>query len=216
MALHECSVPPLHCLVRKEFMTNNPKDAGRYEKCVVVSVRAIAGSAALFQVLLENGALRDKLPIHALHEFEHEHEHEFHHLQLWNCFSANFSIVEINYLSGLRVDVLLKTGEWVSGIYMWTMQWGPDYTNGADLSLAIHPSEHKSSHFIALDNGEYAIQPNNRLRWHEPSHVTKPFPEKPEYKVNVDEWNCEAYAKWQTEDSDAWHYGVTEEPDDSE
>ena len=66
MALHECSIPPLHCLVRKEFMTNNPEDAGQYEKCVAVSVRAIAGSAALFQVLLENGALRDKLPIHPL------------------------------------------------------------------------------------------------------------------------------------------------------
>ena len=92
-------------------MTNNPEDAGQYEKCVVVSVRAIAGSAALFQVLLENGALRDKLPIHALHEFEHQHEHEFHHLQLWNCFSANFSIVEINYLSGCVVKDW-RVGEW--------------------------------------------------------------------------------------------------------
>jgi hypothetical protein len=28
--------------------------------------------------------------------------------------------------------------------------------------------------------------------------------------VNQDEWNCEAHAKWTTEDSTAWHYDTTE------
>jgi hypothetical protein len=210
MPLHETSIPPLKCFVRREFLTGNPDHAGQYEKGVAVSVRSIPGSCALFQVLLENGALRDKLPIHAIHDWEHEHVYPFHHLQLWNSFSANFSIVEINFLSGLRVSVRMKDNTWAEGIYLWTMQWGPDYTNGADITLAIHPEEHKSGHFIALDCGEFAIQPNNRLRWHEPSHVTKPFPERPDYVVNEDEWNCEAYAKWQTEDSNAWHYGASE------
>jgi len=124
MPLHESSIPPLKCLVRREFLTNNLKHAGQYEKGVAVSVRSIPGSCALFQVLLENGALRDKLPIHALHDYEHDHVHPFHHLQLWNSFSANFSIVEINFLSGLRVSVRMKDGKWAEGIYLWTMQWG--------------------------------------------------------------------------------------------
>jgi hypothetical protein len=210
MPLHEASIPPLKCLVRREFMTGDAAHAGQYEAGIAVSVRSIPGSCALFQVLLENGALRDKLPIHALHGFGHDHVHPFHHLQLWNCFSAAFSIVEINFLGGLRVSVRMKDGKWADGIYLWTMQWGPDYTNGADLSLAIDPSEHKSGHFIALDCGEFAIQPNNRLRWHEPSHVTKPFPERPDYVVNEDEWNCEAFSKWATEDSAAWAYETVE------
>jgi len=212
MPLHESSIPPLSCLVRREFLTGRPHPAhmGEYEKGVAVSVRSIPGSCALFQVLLENGALRDKLPLHALHAHEHMHKHPFHHLQLWNCFSANFSVVEINYLAGLRVSVRMKNDHWAEGIYLWTMQWGPDYTHGADLSLALHPSEHKSGHLIELECGEFAIQPNNRLRWHEPSHVTKPF--YPDYVVNKDEWNCEAHAKWITEDSDAWHY-ATEDKD---
>jgi hypothetical protein len=210
MPLHESSIPPLKCLVRREFLTGKEEHSGQYELGVAVSVRSIPGSCALFQVLLENGALRDKLPIHAIHSFGHEHKYPFHHLQLWNSFSANFSIVEINYLSGLKVSVRLKDNTWADGVYLWTMQWGPDFTNGADISLAIHPEEHKSGHFIALDCGEFAIQPNNRLRWHEPSSVTKPFPERPEYVVNKDEWNCEAFSKWQTEDSDAWHYSTTE------
>jgi hypothetical protein len=195
MALHESSIPPIHCFVRREFLTENPEHVGQYERGVAVSVRAVPGSCALFQVLLENGALRDKLPIHALHSFAHDHVYPFHYLQLWNSFSANFSIVEVGYLSGLRVSVRMKDNTWADGIYLWTMQWGPDYTHGADYSLALHPAEHKCGHVIELECGEYAIQPNNRLRWHEPSHVTKPFPERPEYVVNRDEWNCEAYAK---------------------
>lgn len=210
MPLHETSIPPLKCLVRREFLTGKSEHEGQYEKGIAVSVRSITGSCALFQVLLENGALRDKLPIHAIHATAHEHVHPFHHLQLWNCFSANFSIVEINFLAGLRVSVRMKDGQWADGIYLWTMQWGPDYTNGADLSLALDPSEHKSGHFIALDCGEFAVQPNNRLRWHEPSHVTKPFPERPDYVVNEHEWSCEAHAKWATEDSNAWHYDTSE------
>ena len=210
MPLHETSIPPLHCLVRREFMTYDPSHVGEYEQGIAVSVRSIPGSCVLFQVLLDNGALRDKLPLHALHVFKHKAIHPFHHLQLWNCFSANVSIVEINFLSGMRVSVKMKDGKWVDGTYLWTLQWGPDTTTGADYSLATHASEHKSGHFIELECGEYAIQPNNRLRWYEPSHVTKPFPDRPDYKVNKDEWNCEAFQKWVTEDSEAWHYDTEE------
>jgi len=209
MALHEVSTPPIKVLVRREFMLDHQAGHGEYELGVMISVRSIPGNVALFQVLLENGVLRDKLPIHALHHVEHEHEHPFHHLQLWNCFSSNFNLVELQYISGLIVEVKLKSGKWARGRYLWTMQWGSDITHGIDLSLAVDPAEHKSAHFIELDNGEYALQPNNRLRWFEPSHVTKPYPEKPDYKVNTDEWNCEAFDKWATEDSDSWAYNVS-------
>lgn len=213
MPLHEASTPPIKVLVRREFMTDHTSGHGEYELGVMISVRSIPGNAALFQVLLENGALRDKLPIHALHaqKHEHKHEHPFHHLQLWNCFSENFSLVELQYLSGLIVEVRMKSGLWARGRYLWTMQWGSDMTHGIDLTLAVDPSEHKSAHFIQLDNGEFALQPNNRLKWHEPSHVTKPFPNRPDYKVNTDEWNCEAHEKWATEDSDSWAYSIQQE-----
>lgn len=183
----------------------------------MVSARSIPGNAMLFQVLLENGALRDKLPIHSFvwstkkwEEQCKDKEPPFHYLQLWNCFSSNFSAVEINYLSGLRVDTVLKDVSVVSGRYLWSFQWGSDMTHQIDLTLAVDPTEHKSGHFIMLDNGMFAIQPNNRIRFYEPSHVTKPFPDKPTYKVNTDEWNCEAYSKWATESTDNWAYDLTE------
>jgi hypothetical protein len=206
--MHEVSTPPIKVYVRRSFLTRDDADETKYELGILVSARSIPGSVMLFQVLLDTGILRDKLPIHAIHQTPNLCNTPFHFLQLWNCFSANFSIVEIQYLSGLRVDVLLKDGTWAEGKYMWTFQWGPDLTHGVDLTLAIDPTEHKSGHMIALGSGEFAIQPNNRLRWYEPSHVTKPFPDPPDHVVNIGWWDAETHEKWQTEDSDRWAYNT--------
>lgn len=208
MSLHETSTPPIKVYVRRSFLTGKAEHHKDYEFGILVSARAVPCSVMMFQVLLETGILRDKLPIHAITQTPCDPGVPFHHLQLWNCFSANFNIVEIQFLSGLRVDVLMKDGTWAEGNYLWTFQWGSDITHGVDLTLATDPSEHKSGHFIALKNGGFAIQPNNRLRWHEPSHVTKPFPERPDHTVNTGWWDAETHEKWQTEDSDRWAYAV--------
>jgi hypothetical protein len=47
-------------------MYQHTKGQGEFTPGVVISVRCMPGQAALFQVLLENGVLRDKLPSHAL------------------------------------------------------------------------------------------------------------------------------------------------------
>lgn len=208
--MHEVSTPPIKVWVKKEFQYDLEKGFGEFDRGIIVSARSVCGSGMLFQVLMENGVLRDKLPIHAFVTDKNAPEIPFHYLQLWNCFSANFSIISINYLFGLKVDVKLKNGNWESGTYLWTFQWGPDNSHGIDLTLASDPFEHKSSHFIELDNGCFVLQPNNRLKWRDPSFVTKPFPEKPDYKGNSKTWNCEGYDKWVTEDSNAWFYSISE------
>ena len=208
--MHEVSIPPLKVWVKKEFLYDLEKGFNEFEYGILVSARAVVGSAMLFQVLMENGVLRDKLPIHALVLKKEAPNIPFHYLQLWNCFSANFSAICIDYLSGLKVDVKLKNGQWETGEYLWTFQWGSDYTHNIDLTLAADPFEHKSSHFIKLDNGCFVLQPNNRLKWKEPSFVTKSFPEKPDYKGNSQIWNCEAHEKWTTEDSNKWFYSIEE------
>lgn len=203
--MHEVSLPPIKVLVRREFLYDLKKGHGEYDLGLLISARSIPGSAMLFQVLLENGVLRDKLPISAiLHK--PTQAREFDELQLWNCFSANFCIVELNYLCGTRVEFYNKRKKWESGLYLFTFQWGSDMTYGIDLTQAEDPSEHKSGHFLQLDTGEFAIQPNNRLRFIDPSFTTKPFPENPDYKVNTQSYNCETSKKWITEDTDRYFY----------
>jgi hypothetical protein len=156
---------------------------------------------------LENGVLRDKLPSHALlHEPEiPSPDLPFHYLQIWNCFSYNFTLIHLSYLYDTRVEVYMKDHKFYSGSYYATINWGSNDIN-TDISLAEDPLEHKSHHIILLDNGQIALQPNNRIKWSEPSFVTKPFPERPDYLVNKDYYNCEGFDKWHTEDSERMFY----------
>lgn len=207
MAYIEGNFPPLKVFLRNEYMYQNKEGQGTFTPAVILSVRCLPGQAALFQVLLENGVVRDKLPSHALLTEPElpETDLPFHYLQIWNCFSYNFTVTCINYLYDTRVSVYMKDRKWYDGNYYATINWGSPGAD-SDITLAEDPMEHKSHHVILLDNGQIALQPNNRIKWSEPSFVTKPFPEKPNYLVNKDYYNCEGFDKWHTEDSERMFY----------
>jgi hypothetical protein len=207
MAYIEGNFPPLKVFLRNEYLYQNQKGQGTFTPAVILSVRCLPGQAALFQVLLENGVVRDKLPSHALLTEPElpKPDLPFHYLQIWNCFSYNFTVTSIGYLYDTRVSVYMKDKNWYEGNYYATINWGSPGAD-SDITLAEDPMEHKSHHVILLDNGQIALQPNNRIKWSEPSFVTKPFPEKPDYLVNKDYYNCEGFDKWHTEDSERMFY----------
>jgi hypothetical protein len=210
MSYLDVSTPPLKVYIRKEYLYDEEKHHGEFEEGVVVSAKSLPGTALLFQVLLNNGVLRDKLPISALVHKKDAPVLPLHFLQLWNCFSYSVVVQEIQFLCGMRVEVLMKNKKWVPGEYVMTFNWSAESVLGVSYSWAEEPSEHKSGHLIALENGCYTIQPNNRLKFSEPSFITKPFPEKPDYKVCTKVYNCETMGKWVTEDSDNYFYGIEE------
>jgi hypothetical protein len=150
--------------------------------------------------MLNNGAQIARLPISA---FAHKpcDPMKLEVLQLWGCFSYEIAVSQVSFLKDLRCAVLLKDKQWYEGQYKMTFDW-------CGSSYAEDPGEggFKTAHLVALDNGNFALQPNNRMRWWEPSFITKPFPEKPDYLTNTHVWLCESKTKWQTEDSDRMFY----------
>ena len=74
-----------------------------------------------------------------------------------------------------------------------------------DVDHSEIPQEHKCGHFIALNNGNYAIQPNNRILWHLNNFTTKK--EWPDYKTQTSEWNVEN-KDWATDDTDRMFYDI--------
>src|SRR6266705_5608286 len=60
---------------------------------------------------------------------------------------------------------------------------------------------HKCAHVIALDNGNFAARPNNRISWFDPAFIT-PFGEKPDYVTNSRVWKVER----ETEATQAFFY----------
>ena len=169
MAYIESNFFPLKVYVRNEYMYQNQKGFGEFTEGIVTSIRCMPNQAVLFQVLLNNGVMRDKLPSHALLTKPElpETDLPFHTLQLWNCFSYNFSIIQLSFVYGMRVSVFMKDKKWYDGNYYATINWGSSDMN-TDLTLSEDPMEHKCHHIILLDNGQIALQPNNRIKWSEP------------------------------------------------
>ena len=210
MAYIEHNFFPLKVFVRDEYMYQHKKGQGNFTEGIVISVRCMPGQVALFQVLLNNGVLRDKLPSHALLTSPNTPTPDlpFHYLQIWNCFSYNFTLLQLNFIKDAPVEIYMKNRQWYSGKYFATINWGSNDIN-TDISLAEDPMEHKSHHIILMNNGQVALQPNNRIKWSEPSFVTKPFPTKPDYLVCNEFYNSEDTEKWHTEDSDRIFYDNT-------
>ena len=206
------NLPPIHVWVKEEYLYSDYENKNYpLVKGVLISVRCITGQVPLFQVLLENGVLRDKLPSAALlmRNSRPIQELSFDTLCLWNSFSNKFTIVTLNYLYNANVTVLLKNKERIKGNYMFTIDWASNDSDN-DLTLSEDPSEHKSHHVIELESGEIAIQPNNRLLWSEPSFVTKVY-QNERYQVNTQYWDAEQYEKWVTEDSSNYMYNIEKE-----
>lgn len=205
MATLNANVPPIKVLVRDEYLYDGEKGFGEYTPAILLTVKCIRGLALTFQVLLDNGVVRDKLPCSAICFKPHD-PLPIDLLELWDAPSYELAVIEIEFLTGLRCSVFGKDKNWYNGTYLFTIDHYND--TECDLTFSQHPEEHKASHVIRGDNGAMFIQPNNRIRFYEPSFITKPFPEKPDYKVCSRFYKVEQGDKWVTEDSNKWIYGI--------
>jgi hypothetical protein len=86
---------------------------------------------------------------------------------------------------------------------MFTVDW-----YGSEDAEEVGDGGHKCAHFIALDNGNFAAQPNNRIQWFCPAFIT-PFKEKPDYLTNTRVWKVER----ETETTQAFFYDPIEDKD---
>lgn len=200
MAYLNDDAPIFYCKIRAEYLYDLQGRHGEYEHAAVFGVASVYGRALGFHVLTEQGAQIARLPISALVHKEHEPHLPLHYLQLWNCFSYDFSVKQFGYLDLMRCKVILRDRQIYDGSYQFTVDWC-----GNNDSEDPGEGGHKNAHVIALDCGCYAAQPNNRLIFKEPSFLTNTVDitkgERPEYLTNSHIWNCEIDDKWCTEDS---------------
>ena len=98
-----------------------------------------------------------------------------------------------------------KDKKFYKGQYLFTVDWAHPESNILNTEHSEIPQEHKCAHIMALENGNYAAQPNNRIIWHINSYTTKN--DWPDYKVQTTVWDVEA-GEWVTEDSDKMFYDL--------
>jgi len=207
------NLPPIQCYIRKEYLYDFQKGFGELTPCVWVSAKSIKGKALYIESLLtDHGALYDKLPISAYVwkplKFENK-DYPLDFLQIWDCLSYDITILQKDTLKGLRCGVYMKNKETVMGEYMFTIDSCSSNPNLINTTLSETPNEHKSYNVIKLDNGQFAAQPNNRMKWFDQSlisHETK----FPDFKVSTHEFTCEKGEKWSSGDETNYFYEIKE------
>jgi hypothetical protein len=176
--------PYTYVLVRDEFLYNDESGHGDFTEGCIIGVVALDGRAPLFTVMLRNGAIWARLPLHALVTQPCE-PRPLTELVYWDSLSYHVAVHKYAFLTSLRVDVWPRGhapfGE--RGSYLFTLDW-------AEGDYPEMPDQHKQHHIIALDSGHICAMPGNRLRWHEPSWI-KPFVDIPAYRVQTQEFVSE-------------------------
>ena len=193
MSYLNASIPPIYCQIRREYLYDLKLNKGETEDCVVFGLTSIPGRAVLFHTLLTNGAIFWRLPISAFIQKGFEcsgvPNQNLVDLELWNSFSYYPSVNTFDFLIGQKCKYLGVDKKFYAGEYLFTIDWAHPEPNILDTEHSEIPQEHKCGHVLALDNGNYAIQPNNRILWNVPSFTTATH--WPDYKVQSSYWNVE-------------------------
>lgn len=208
-----CPLPPIRVSVRDEYLYDHRRGHGKVTEGVWVSVKSIRGEAFRFETYLPgSGALYDKLPISAFiwKDVEESQELPLDMLQIWDAMSHHVEVIHKPLLAGLRAEFFGKDKQMHGGEYMFTLDnCNPD-PRIPDFGFAETPDEHKSFNVLKLDNGQFALQPNNRCRFYDPSLSFGEL-DTPDYLVCTIKYRVENTAKWRLGMTSRFDYGETHE-----
>ena len=209
MAYLNANIPPIYCKIRTEYLYDMDMDKKGEQDCVIFGMASISGRALLFHVMLPNGAVFYRLPISAFFQKRYDRtevpDMSVDELQLWNCFSYWPSVHCFDWLANVEGKFLGKDKKFYHGQYLFTIDWAHPETNILNVEHSEIPQEHKCAHILALANGNFAAQPNNRILWHVNSYTTDNS--WPDYKVQNTVWDVET-SDWVTEDTDKMFYEI--------
>jgi hypothetical protein len=209
MAFLVHNLPPIHVMVRKEYLYDLERGHGEYTPGLWISVRSVQGKALYFETLLtEYGALYDKLPLSAFVWKTDHGDLSLDTLQLWDCFDYSITVIEKPILSRCEFfgkDRLIHPGE-----YMFTIDTCHSESSTLNTNFSQEDPEHKTFNVIKLDNGQFAAQPNNRVIWRDSSFIPEKL-ERPDFKVCTQNYKVETESKWSVGHTDEWQYKTIEE-----
>ena len=182
-----CNLPAEKVWVRREYLRDLQDGHGEFVEGVWVTAKSIAGRAFYFETFLpEYGALFDKLPISAFVSKPETPKPDLNlqNLQFWNCMDYNVTAIHKQFIGSMDFEVLTRDFGIIKGIYICTLDNYHNQPNVIDYSTSETPEEHKSFNLLQLENGQYCLYPNNRMRVYDNS-LTPEKPKMPDFKVST-------------------------------
>ena len=208
-----CNLPSEDVWVRKEYLRDHQDGHGEFVAGVWVSAKSIPGRAFYFETYLpEYGALFDKLPISA---FLHKKKTPtpdlpLNNLQFWNCMDYGVVSIHKQFIGSMDFQILSRDHGTLTGSYVCTMDNYHSDINAIDYSTSETPAEHKSHNLLALDNGQFCLYPNNRMRVYDNS-LTPKVPLQPDFKVSTIEYQVEQGNNTRLGDTDEYFWKTKDE-----
>lgn len=151
-------IPTLRCWVRLEFISTKTGT----EEAYAFGLSSVPGRALAFHCMLKSGAHYRHVPIHAIALNEAAPARTLGDCQLWDCFSFRPEVHVFSYLRDHECIAYLRSGP-QDGVYLFTVDWLPD--SWAQPGFVMQPEQNKCAHVIALDDGNLAALPTNRIAW---------------------------------------------------
>jgi hypothetical protein len=207
------NTPIIQAYVRGNYLRDQEDSHDKYFPVTIFGVATVQGRSPLFHFMMEDGGLWWRMPISAFCAEPGVPEVDIHNLVLWNAFSPFVAVTMFEAMQNMRMQYIDRDRNKIQGKYLFTLDWHAPERNIIDLAYSETPSEHKCGHVILRDDGNFAIQPNNRVLMFEPSMTTKanggPLIER---LVNTRKWDVEDASKWTAEDSNRYNYDIVKTP----
>tara|TARA_X000000368_G_C22796388_1_gene608225 strand:- start:44 stop:706 length:663 start_codon:yes stop_codon:yes gene_type:complete len=192
------NLPSTKVYVRKEYLRDLQDGFGEFVEGVWVCAKSIPGRAFYFETYLpEYGALYDKLPISAFVSSPEtpDPDLDLPNLQFWNCMDYGVSNICKQFVGSMEWEVRTRHFGSIKGEYLCTLDNYHSDPDVVDYSTSEVPQEHKSFNLIELENGQYALYPNNRCRVYDIS-LTPNEAKIPDFKVSTEYYQVENGIKW--------------------
>lgn len=161
--------PPKHKYIWVDTAYTHEDSLG-FQEAMWVGITAIPSRMwGINVVFREGGMLYRNVPPHAV-AFRPDPWADWspRQSQMWDCYSQQFSTLENDHLSGLRVSVITE-GEVYEGKYLFsTAHYGDGWSEC--------PEQDKEFLWCELDNGRLTIQPTNRVVFIDKSFIVNKNP----------------------------------------
>ena len=203
-----CNLPSVEVYVRKEYLRDHEDGHGEFVKGVWVSAKSIPGRAFYFESFLpEYGALFDKLPISAfLREPKIPNpDLDLPNLQFWNCMDFGVVAITKQFIGSMDYEILTRDHGIMHGSYICTLDNYHADADVFDYTTSEEPSEHKSFNLLELDNGQFCLYPNNRMRVYDNS-LTPKEPKMQDFKVSTEYYQVENGYEYRLGDTDEYFW----------
>jgi hypothetical protein len=122
----------------------------------------------------------------------------------------NVTAIHKQFIGSMDFEVLTRDFGIVKGTYVCTLDNYHNQPDVIDYSTSEIPEEHKSFNLLQLNNGQYCLYPNNRMRIYDNS-LTPEKPKMPDFKVSTVEYQVENGNNTRLGDTDEYFWKTKKE-----